>query len=153
MNLQELVRRLLRHWPLLVLIPLVTAASIFFFARFQDKKYESDTVLYTGIASGYKIEGGNNDSGQGWQATATAFDNLLSLINSRDTREEVALRLLAWHLQDEASHPAAPTAAPASGVLGAVQARLFAKKKTPFDVLLTPALKAQLTGPNLDETT
>ncbi len=152
MNAQELVRRLLRHWPLLVLIPLATAASIFFFSRFQDKKYESDTVLYTGIASGYKIEGGNNDSGQGWQATATAFDNLLSLINSRDTREEVALRLLAWRLQDEARTPAAPLAAPASGLLGAVQARVLDKKKTPFDVLITPALKAQLTGPNLDET-
>jgi uncharacterized protein involved in exopolysaccharide biosynthesis len=46
MNAQELVRRLLRHWPLLVLVPLTTAASIFFFSRFQDKKYESDTVLY-----------------------------------------------------------------------------------------------------------
>jgi len=153
MNAQELVRRLLRHWPLLVLVPLTTAASIFFFSRFQDKKYESDTVLYTGIASGYKIEGGNNDSGQGWQATATAFDNLLSLINSRDTREEVALRLLAWRLQAEAAGPAAPPAAPVSGVLGAVQARLLDKKKTPFDLLLTPAAKAQLTGPTLAETT
>ena len=153
MTIQELVRRLLRHWPLLVLIPLATAASIFFFSRFQDKKYESDTVLYTGIASGYKIEGGNNDSGQGWQATTTAFDNLLSLINSRDTREEVAQRLLAWHLQDEASTPPAPAVAPAGGVLGAVQGRVLDKKKTPFDVLLTPALRGQLTGPTLDETT
>jgi uncharacterized protein involved in exopolysaccharide biosynthesis len=153
MNAQELVRRLLRHWPLLVLIPLTTAASIFFFSRFQDKKYESDTVLYTGIASGYKIEGGNNDSGQGWQATATAFDNLLSLINSRDTREEVALRLLAWRLQEEAAGPPAPAAAPASGVLGAVQTRMLDKKKTPFDILLTPSIKAELTDSTLDATT
>jgi uncharacterized protein involved in exopolysaccharide biosynthesis len=153
MNAQELVRRLLRHWPLLVLVPLTTAASIFFFSRFQDKKYESDTVLYTGIASGYKIEGGNNDSGQGWQATATAFDNLLSLINSRDTREEVALRLLAWRLQEEAAGPHVAAAAPASGVLGTMQAKMMDKKKTPFDVLLTPTLKSQLTDSTLDATT
>lgn len=153
MNAQELVRRLLRHWPLLVLLPVATAASIFFFSRFQDKKYESDTVLYTGIASGYKIEGGNNDSGQGWQATATAFDNLLSLINSRDTREEVALRLLAWRLQQEAASPRVAAAAPASGVLGTVQAKMLDKKKTPFDILLTPALKAQLTDSTLAATT
>jgi uncharacterized protein involved in exopolysaccharide biosynthesis len=153
MNAQELVRRLLRHWPLLVLIPLTTAASIFFFSRFQDKKYESDTVLYTGIASGYKIEGGNNDSGQGWQATATAFDNLLSLINSRDTREEVALRLLAWRLQEEAAGPRVAAAAPASGVLGTVQAKMLDKKKTPFDILLTPSVKAQFTDSTLDATT
>jgi uncharacterized protein involved in exopolysaccharide biosynthesis len=153
MNAQELVRRLLRHWPLLVLVPLTTAASIFFFSRFQDKKYESDTVLYTGIASGFKIEGGNNESGQGWQATATAFDNLLSLINSRDTREEVALRLLAWRLQEEASHPAVAAAAPSNGMLAVVQTQMADKKKTPFDILLTPTLKAQLTDSTLDATT
>ncbi|QKG57435.1 hypothetical protein GKZ68_12865 [Hymenobacter sp. BRD128] len=153
MNAQELVRRLLRHWPLLLLVPLTTAASIFFFSRFQDKKYESDTVLYTGIASGFKIEGGNNESGQGWQATATAFDNLLSLINSRDTREEVALRLLAWRLQEEAARPPAAPAAPTGGVLSVVQTKLADKKKTPFDLLITPSLKAQLTGATLAATT
>ncbi|RZK27332.1 MAG: hypothetical protein EOO63_13705, partial [Hymenobacter sp.] len=121
MNVQELVRRLLRHWPLLLLVPLVTVTSIYFFSRSQDKKYESDTVLYTGIASGYKIEGGNNGSGEGWQATTTAFDNLLSLINSRDTREEVALRLVAWQLQQEATHPA-KAAAPLAGLLAKAEA-------------------------------
>lgn len=153
MNVQELLRQLARYWLLLLVVPLATAGSIYFFSRFQEKKYESDTVLYTGIASGYKIGGGNNDSGQGWQATATAFDNLLSLINSRDTRQEVALRLLAWQLQADASAPAARAATPVSGLLHAVNARLSKKKQTPYDLLLTPALRTQLTADKLDETT
>ncbi|MGI4873809.1 MAG: GumC family protein [Janthinobacterium lividum] len=153
MNVQELLRQLLRHWLLLLVVPLTTAGSIYFFSRSQQKKYESDTVLYTGITSGYKIEGGNNDGNSGWQATATAFDNLLSLINSRDTREEVALRLLAWRLQADASAAPATAATPVSGLLQALDARLPAKKKTPYDLLLTPALKAQLTDAKPAETT
>ena len=151
MNPQELLRRLLRHWPLLVLVPAVTVASIYFFSRSQDQKYESDTVLYTGIASGYKISGDGNGNGGGWQATTTAFDNLLSLINSRDTREEVSLRLLAWQLQREAAQPTRP-AAPLTDLLARLEAKAVKPKPTPYGQL--PASeKAALTGSTLAETT
>lgn len=150
---KEIVRRLLRHWPLLLLIPFTTAASVYFFSRFQDRKYRSDTVIYTGIASGYKIEGGNNGSGSNWSATATAFDNLISLINSRDTRDEVCLRLLAWRLLADASTPARPLAAQQSeGLLTRASRKVLTPKPTPFDQLLTPALKTSLTGRTLEET-
>ncbi|QCR22504.1 hypothetical protein [Pontibacter sp. SGAir0037] len=98
MNLRELIQLLRLHWLLLLTIPVVTAVSVFLFARSQDKKYTSDTVLYTGISTGYKIDGDNNSAGGGWNETNTAFDNLNALINSRDTKVEVALRLLAFHL-------------------------------------------------------
>jgi hypothetical protein len=77
MTASEFLRIMRRHWLLLALVPVTTALSIYFFSRFQDKTYKSDTVIYTGIASGYKIEGGNNDTGGNWNATSTAFDNLL----------------------------------------------------------------------------
>lgn len=151
MNAQELLRRLRRHWPLLVLVPLVTVVSIYVFSRSQAKKYESDTVLYTGVNSGFKIEGGNNAGNSGWQAAAAAFDNLLSIISSRDTRQEVSLRLLAWHLHNMSEHPqAAPS--PVSGLLAKAEATVVKKQLTPYDLLITPAVQARLTGPSLDET-
>lgn len=154
MNVKDLIRLLSRHWLLLLVIPVTTAAAIYFFSRFQDKKYQSDTVLYTGIASGLKIEGGNSNSAGGWNATSTAFDNLLSLINSRETREEVALHLLAWQLMRDAANPVANRPAPMpTDFLGRLQYRLTNKKVPPYDQLLTPTYKASLTGNNLAETT
>ncbi|WP_210520376.1 GumC family protein [Hymenobacter terricola] len=157
MTAREFLRLMRRHWLLLVLVPVTTAVSIFFFSRFQEKKYKSDTVIYTGIASGYKIEGGNNDGGGGWSATSTGFDNLLSLINSRDTRDEVCLRLLAWHLMTDPTgympQPGAPAAgATASRAPGGLLHRLFGTKSAP-DQLLPAPVRARLLGATLEETT
>ncbi len=80
MTIHDFFRLLLRHWKLLVLLPLVMAASVFFFTSGQSEKYVSKTIIYTGIASGYKID---NSNGAGHQTTETAFGNLLTLISPR----------------------------------------------------------------------
>lgn len=155
MTAREFLRLMRRHWLLLVVVPLTTAASVYFFSRFQDKKYQSDTVIYTGIASGYKIEGGNNDAGGGWSATSTAFDNLISLINSRDTRQEVALRLLAWHLTTDPTSWVVPVDSAATkgiGIKGFMQ-RLIGGNSTAADKLLPAADRARLTVATVEETT
>lgn len=157
MTAKEFLRLMRRHWLLLVLVPVTTVASIYFFSRFQDEKYKSDTVIYTGIASGYKIEGGNNNAGGSWNATSTAFDNLLTLMSSRDTRQEVALRLLAWHL---ATTPTVLVDLPAeqamasgpSSVTGFIQRALDGRTQA-ADYLLPAAVRTRLTGATLEETT
>jgi hypothetical protein len=58
-------------------------------------EYSSQTILYTGLASGSSIE---MDKTFNYQATNTAFDNLINIIESRETQEEVAIRLLAMHI-------------------------------------------------------
>jgi uncharacterized protein involved in exopolysaccharide biosynthesis len=58
-------------------------------------EYTSQSVLYTGLATGSSIE---MDKKFSTQATNTAFDNLINIIKSRETQEEVAVRLLALHL-------------------------------------------------------
>ncbi|OON67591.1 GumC family protein [Hymenobacter sp. CRA2] len=152
MNARDFFRLLRRHWLLLLLVPVTTAGSIYFFTRSKPRSYTSDTVIYTGIASGYKIQGGNNDNTGGWNAAATAFDNLLTLINARDTRQEVCLRLLAWQLMADARAQPARPVAPVKGLLASFGAQR-AEAETPYQQLLPATLKARLTGPTLDETT
>lgn len=95
MSLQDTIRLLLKNWKLLVAIPLMLAASIFLFTRGAPRVYVSDTTVYTGIASGYSITG---DVQADFFTANTAFDNLITLINSRETKEEVIIRLLASHI-------------------------------------------------------
>jgi hypothetical protein len=45
------------------------------------------TILYTGLASSSSIEMDKTFN----QATNTAFDNLINIIESRETQEEVAI--------------------------------------------------------------
>jgi hypothetical protein len=89
------IKLLLKNLLWLILIPTVVAGSIFYFTRNEQKIYSSESVVYTGIASGYNLSGSNKSD---YFATSNAFDNLLSLINSRETKQEVLINLLAGHL-------------------------------------------------------
>ncbi|MFB9865128.1 hypothetical protein EFA69_00685 [Rufibacter immobilis] len=136
MRIKQFYKLMKRNWLLLITIPLTTAASIYFFTRNQDQKYVSDTVLYTGITSGYKIDGGNNKAG-GWNTDEIAFGNLMSLINSRKMKEEVGLRLLASHLMLKQHDPAVLT---------------FKSYQT-LQQIVPATLKKQLVSNTLEETT
>jgi uncharacterized protein involved in exopolysaccharide biosynthesis len=58
-------------------------------------KYASETTLYTGIASGSSVD---MDKSFSFFANNTAFDNLINVLKSRETKQEVAIRLLSQHL-------------------------------------------------------
>ncbi|MCY7421242.1 MAG: hypothetical protein LH478_05795 [Chitinophagaceae bacterium] len=103
MSFIQFIKLLLRNWKVLLLVPAVLGASIFYFTRKQKKVFSSETIVYTGIASGYSLNGNNSAD---YFSTSNAFDNLLSLINSRQTKEEVALSLLSTHLFATAHDPA-----------------------------------------------
>lgn len=97
MTLLEFIRLLARHWKALVIFPLMTAGVVFYLTRNTKKEYVSNTQVYTGIASGYGITSGENDRVD-YFAVNNAFDNLMATIKSRETLEEVGMRLLAKHL-------------------------------------------------------
>ena len=97
MTLLEFIRLIARHWKVLVIFPLMTAGVVFYLTRNTKKEYVSNTQVYTGIASGYGITSGENDRVD-YFAVNNAFDNLMATIKSRETLEEVGMRLLAKHL-------------------------------------------------------
>jgi polysaccharide biosynthesis transport protein len=95
MNIIEVLRLLRKHLVLLILTPFIMALLVLYFTRKPTYTYSSETTLYTGIASGSSVE---MDKSFSYFANNTAFDNLINVINSRETQQEVAIRLLAQHL-------------------------------------------------------
>ncbi|MES2517372.1 MAG: hypothetical protein V4585_04640 [Bacteroidota bacterium] len=79
----------------LLLIPTILAGSIYYFTRHEKKVYSSESTIYTGIASGYSLNGTTKAD---FYSTSNAFDNLLSLIESRETKQDVLIDLLAEHI-------------------------------------------------------
>lgn len=96
MSLLDILRLFRKHWKLLAAVPLALGSALFYFTRNQEKLYASESTIYTGIASGYSLTGNAETN---FFTTTNAFDNLLSLIKARDTREEVAYWLIASHIQ------------------------------------------------------
>jgi len=94
LNLIQFIRIFQRNILVLLIVPIVLAGLVFLLTKNQAKKYTSNTTIYTGIASGYSIESQNN-SGIDYFGVNNAFDNLINIINSRSTLEDVSLILFA----------------------------------------------------------
>jgi polysaccharide biosynthesis transport protein len=95
MNIIDLVRLLRKHIVLLIAAPLVLASLVIFMTRKPVYKYASETKIYTGIATGSSVE---LDKSLNYFASNTTFENLISVIKSRQTQQEVSIKLLAQHL-------------------------------------------------------
>lgn len=95
MKIIELIRLMLKHLVLLIVVPITLAGLVIMLTKEPKLTYSSKTILYTGLATGSSIE---MDKAFNYFATNTAFDNLINIIKSRETQEEVAIRLLSQHL-------------------------------------------------------
>ena len=95
MKLIGLIRLMLKHKIVLIIVPLLLALMVARLTKEPKLSYVSGTVLYTGLASGSSIE---MEKSFNYFATNTAFDNLINIIKSRETQEQVAVRLLSQHL-------------------------------------------------------
>jgi polysaccharide biosynthesis transport protein len=102
MKIIEFVRLIIKHLRLLIIVPVLLALLVIMFTLKPHYEYASQTILYTGLASGSSIE---MDKTFNYQATNTAFDNLINIVLSRETQEEVAIRLLAQHLMLHKANP------------------------------------------------
>ena len=102
MKIIEFIRLILKHLLLLILVPLFLALLVLVLTSKPSLEYTSQTLLYTGLATGSSVE---MEKTFNYFATNTAFDNLINIINSRETQEEVAVRLLTTHLMLPKANP------------------------------------------------
>jgi len=101
MSLFDFLRLVYRNIRLLIIVPVTLAVTVFLLTNNQPKTYNSSALIYTGFGSGYNIESGS-DAKFDYKALNTTYDNLMEVIKSRLTLEEVGLRLLSRSLVQEA---------------------------------------------------
>ena len=87
-----LVRFLYKIRWYLVILPLIALIVAWFLTRHMERIYDTNTTIYTGMITGYNIEGGTGIAGGNSQTNIT---NLMLIITTDNTIHEVALRLFA----------------------------------------------------------
>ena len=100
MNFSQFTRIIGSKLKWLILFPSLVAVLVYFLTSKLPKEFVSGASVYTGIASGVNSSN-SDDNGQSnfdYNAVNNAFDNLMVTIHSRQTSEEVAVKLLAKHL-------------------------------------------------------
>ncbi|WP_294746721.1 hypothetical protein [uncultured Prevotella sp.] len=75
----------------LVILPLIAMVVAWFMTRNMERLYDAKTTIYTGMLTGYNIEGGTGTGGN----QQTNIANLMLIIQTDNTIHEVALRLFA----------------------------------------------------------
>ncbi len=100
MSLYETIRLFYYNKVKILVAALLPPILIVFLTSNMEKEYQASAMLYTGIASGYTLESGQNERID-YHRINNAFDNLIGLLKSRETMEQVGLTLLAQHLMLE----------------------------------------------------
>jgi len=102
MKVIDILRLLRKHIVLLLGTPVLLAVLVSWLTKNPAYTYSSETTLYTGIASGSSVE---MDKSFNYYAANNSFDNLINIIKSRETQQQVAIRLLAQHLMMKSPDP------------------------------------------------
>jgi len=76
----------------LIILPMIALVVAWFMTRNMPRIYDTNTTIYTGMITGYNIEGGTGTAGGNAQTNIT---NLMLIIQTDNTIHEVALRLFA----------------------------------------------------------
>ena len=76
----------------LIILPMIALVIAWFSTRNMERVYDTNTTIYTGMITGYNIEGGTGTAGGQQQTNMT---NLMLLITTDATIHEVSLRLFA----------------------------------------------------------
>ena len=87
-----LVRFLYKSRWYLIILPLIALVVAWFATRNMERVYNANTTIYTGMITGYNLEGGTGSAGGNSQANIT---NLMLMMTTDVTIHEVSLRLFA----------------------------------------------------------
>ena len=97
MSIEVFLRLLKQHILWFVLIPCITAGMAFYVTRNEPKTYRSQATLYTGLVSRYSLL--SDKQSMFTDRSASAFDNILTTLNSRETLIQIGIGLLSDHLR------------------------------------------------------
>lgn len=75
---------------------LAVTLLVAYFSQFLPKTYTVNTTIYTGIVSSTSLD--NNENSSSYQIVNNTFDNLIGLLRSQTTLENVALHLFARNM-------------------------------------------------------
>lgn len=103
MTLMHFIRLLLRNWLIITLFPLMLAAAVFYLSKQEPKEYETTALVYTSMGGSKSI--GTESIRLDYYTTNNMFDNMVLMIKSRETVEQVSLKLLAQHLSLREADP------------------------------------------------
>ena len=95
-NLLYLLKIIYKKKLWLLTIPLAVAIVVYIILSAQPKQYKSETTIYTGIISGFSATTTNEK--QDWVSVNNALENLMSIVLSEATLENVYLKLFARNL-------------------------------------------------------
>ena len=76
----------------LIILPMIALIVAWFMTRNMERVYDANTTIYTGMITGYNIEGGTGTAGGNSETNIT---NLMLIIQTDNTIHEVALKLFA----------------------------------------------------------
>jgi LysM repeat protein/uncharacterized protein involved in exopolysaccharide biosynthesis len=100
MDIGQFLKLFKRNLVILIAIPLILAFVVYFLTRNQTLEYESEVLIYTGITTGYSIES-NTQQSSNFFTTSAQFDNIITMLSSRQTIVSTSLWLLAQDLSLE----------------------------------------------------
>lgn len=94
MSIVSFIRLLLRFKWVLLTAPVLVACLVYFALRGKPDEFATESVIYTGLVSGFNIESGG-ESRLDYHIVNSGFDNLITTIKSRETLVSVSSELLA----------------------------------------------------------
>lgn len=100
MDIGQFIKLFKRNLVILIAIPLLLAAVVYFLTKNSTLEYQSEVLIYTGITTGYSIES-NSQQNVNFYTTSAQFDNIITMLSSRQTIVETSLWLLAQDLSLE----------------------------------------------------
>lgn len=97
MKIVQLIRLLIKNALVIILFPIICAVLVYYITKGEKNVYQSYSIVYTGIMSGYNVESLESHA-LDFFSINNAFDNLINIIKTRETAQKVSLKLLAQHL-------------------------------------------------------
>lgn len=96
MSFSRFFKLLLQHYLIIITVPVLMAGLVIYLTQGEQKSYSSSSSIYTGIASGFNVD---MRQGVGDRfMIQSVFENILTIMQSKEVKEEVALKLIAQHL-------------------------------------------------------